>query len=94
MISYQKNIEASELNMLRKTMGLAMPLKLAMERKSVSKIGHLPCISGGGNAMLEALTGQDSIMGFDDMFGKLENFETLPDTPFCVVDKFLDDNKI
>jgi hypothetical protein len=30
---YRKNVEAAELDMLRKTMGSAMPLKLAMERK-------------------------------------------------------------
>merc|ERR1712105_219660 len=40
--SYKKNVEAAELNMLRKTMGAAMPLKLAMERKAASKVGHLP----------------------------------------------------
>ena len=36
--SYKKNVEAAELNMLRKTMGAAMPLKLAMERKAASKV--------------------------------------------------------
>ena len=30
---YHKNIEQSELHMLRRTMGMAMPLKLAMEKK-------------------------------------------------------------
>ena len=36
--SYKKNVEAAELNMLRKTMGAAMPLKLSMERKAASKV--------------------------------------------------------
>ena len=36
--AYKKNVEAAELNMLRKTMGAAMPLKLSMERKAASKV--------------------------------------------------------
>ena len=36
--SYKKNVEAAELNMLRKTMGAAMPLKLSMERKAAAKV--------------------------------------------------------
>ena len=51
--------------MLRKTTGLSMTLKLSMERKAASS-----------KASLEALTGQDIVMGFNDMFGKLENFKS------------------
>ena len=42
--AYKKNVEAAELNMLRKTMGAAMPLKLSMERKAASKViaGSIP----------------------------------------------------
>ena len=36
---YNKNVEAAELDMLRKTMGSAMPLKLAMERKVDHSLG-------------------------------------------------------
>ena len=39
--AYKKNVEAAELNMLRKTMGAAMPLKLSMERKAASKVVSL-----------------------------------------------------
>ena len=59
--SYRANVEAAELNMLRKTMGAAMPLKLSMERKAAGRVGHLPCLSAGrSKASLEALTGQMS----------------------------------
>ena len=35
-------------------MGAAMPLKLAMERKAASRVGHLPCLSvGRSRASLE-----------------------------------------
>ena len=46
---YNKNIEESEYQMLRRTMGLAMPLKLAMEKRAASKVGHLPCVSVRSN---------------------------------------------
>jgi hypothetical protein len=58
--------------MLRKTMRMSMPRKLSVERKAASRVGHLPCLSV---ASLDALTGQDMVMGCDDMFGKMENFE-------------------
>ena len=90
--SYKTNVEAAELNMLRKTMGAAMPLKLAMERKAAGRVGHLPCLSAGrSKASLEALTGADSCIGFDDMFGQPENFEMLPALPFNAIQKALDE---
>ena len=45
-------------------------------------------------ASLEALTGQDMVIGFDDMFGKVENFENMTDCPFNVMQKYLDENKM
>jgi len=90
--AYKTNVEAAELNMLRKTMGAAMPLKLAMERKAVSRVGHLPCLSAGKSlASLEALTGADSNIGFEDIYGKPEDFEMLPPLPFNAIQKALDD---
>ena len=97
--------------MLRRTMGMAMPLKLAMEKKviylqfdtrtsdhdrvqAVSRVGHLPCLSVASKASLEALTGADCNIGFDDVFGKMENFEAMTDSPFNVVNKYLDENRI
>ena len=87
-------MEAAELRMLRRTQGQAMALKLAMERKAASKVGHLPCISVANKASLDALTGDDFAIGFDDMFGKMENFENMTDSPFNVVGKHLDENRL
>ena len=42
-------------------------------------------------ASLEALTGADMAIGFDDMFGKEEDFELLPALPFNAVQKALDE---
>ena len=45
-------------------------------------------------ASLDALTGADNNIGFDDQFGKMENFEMMTDSPFNVVNKYLDENRI
>ena len=87
-------MEAAELRMLRRTQGQAMALKLAMERKAASKVGHLPCLSLASRASLDALTGADGNIGFDDIFGQRENFENLTDSPFNVVGKYLDENRL
>merc|ERR1711879_11638 len=91
---YHKNVEQSELHMLRRTIGMATPMRLVMEKKAASKVGHLPCISVRSQASLDALTGADSNIGFDDMFGKMENFEMMTDSPFNMVNKHLEDNRI
>lgn len=62
--------------------------------QAVSRVGHLPCLSVASKASLEALTGADCNIGFDDVFGKMENFEAMTDSPFNVVNKYLDENRI
>ena len=58
--------------------------------QAASRVGHLPCLSVASKASLEALTGQDMVMGFDDMFGKVENYESMTDTPFNDMQKYLE----
>ena len=91
---YKENWEQAEINMLRKTMGMAMPMKLSMEKKAAGRVVHLPCLSVASQASLEALTGADMVMGFDDLYGKMEFFENMTDSPFNVVNKYLDENKM
>ena len=93
---YKENWGQAELNMLRKTMGMSMQLKLSIERKAASRVGHLACLSVASmsKASLEALTGQDMVRGIDDMFVKVENFENMTDSPFNVMQKYLDENKM
>lgn len=42
---YDGNVLRSELKLAREIQGLHAPIRLMMEHKSVSKVGHLPCIS-------------------------------------------------
>ena len=37
-------------------------------------------------ASLEALLGTDQSIGFDDIMGQPENFESIPQLPFNVID--------
>ena len=55
---------------------------------------HLACLSVARKASLEGPTGQDIVMGFEDMFGKVENYASQTDTPFIVIQKYLDEPKI
>ena len=34
------------------------------------------------------------VMGISDMFGEVENFEKMTDSPFNVMPKYLDENKM
>ena len=45
-------------------------------------------------ASLKELTGQDMVRGIDDMFVKVEIFENMTDSPFNVMQKYLDENKM
>merc|ERR1712059_246390 len=78
--NYKKNVLDAEMAMLR----------MSMERKAVSRSGHLPCLSVSSNASLEALTGEDTMIGFDSMFGKTEDWEGMPALPFNSIQKALD----
>lgn len=87
-LNYHKNKEEAEMDMLRRSFGLAFPLKLQMERKAATKVGHLPCITTTCRPSLDALLGSDATIGFDDTLGQPEDFESLPALPFNIIDKY------
>eukprot|EP00088_Acartia_fossae_P050674 TRINITY_DN567_c0_g1_i4.p1 TRINITY_DN567_c0_g1~~TRINITY_DN567_c0_g1_i4.p1 ORF type:complete len:133 (+),score=40.12 TRINITY_DN567_c0_g1_i4:61-459(+) len=85
--NYHMNKDHSEMDMLRRTFGVGFPLKLQMERKAASQVGHLPCITTASRASLDALVGTDATIGFDDVMGKPENFESMTALPFNMIEK-------
>jgi len=87
--NYIKNKEEAEMEMLRRSFGLAFPLKLQMERKAAKKVGHLPCITTACRPSLDALMGSESSIGFDDVMGRPEDFESLPALPFNIIENHL-----
>ena len=52
-------------------------LKIQMEKRLVSGNGHLPCITTRSNFARDILEDNDSIISFNDVLGKPENFEGL-----------------
>ena len=65
--SYKHRMDQMHLSLLRKTQGLAAPLKLSMERKAASQIGRHRFLPSS-NFMLEVLEGRDGDIGFEDLF--------------------------
>jgi proteasome maturation protein len=75
------------LQMLRQREGLAAPLKLTMELKAVSQIGHLPFLPTH-NASRDVLLGLDEAIGFNDFLGTQE-FSEVMRQPHAVMEKAL-----
>nr|CAG4644466.1 EOG090X0J8E [Lepidurus arcticus] len=56
----------ADFTMLKNIQGIHAPLRLHMEQRAVSRIGHLPFLPRH-NALLDALTGNDLNIDFDDV---------------------------
>merc|ERR1711980_38186 len=65
-----------ELGMLKKLQGIHAPLRLHMEKMAVKDIGHLPCLHRH-NALLDALTGNDMTMEFEDFLNCPQDAEVM-----------------
>jgi len=66
--TFRLNQQQLEFAMARRVQGIHAPLRLQMERKIVSKTGHLPFLPRH-NASLNVLTGRDEMIDFDDYLG-------------------------
>lgn len=75
------------MQVLRNTQGLHAPLRIAMELKSASKVGHLPFLKSS-NIMMESLTGRDLEIMPEDLFNTGE-FSEVAGMPHAVVEKSL-----
>nr|CAG4638860.1 EOG090X0J8E [Cyclestheria hislopi] len=71
----------------RSNQGLHAPLRLMMERNAVKDIGHLPCLHRH-NALLDALTGRDVDLEFEDVLNDAQNSEYMSQ-PHVMVEKYL-----
>ncbi|XP_015781527.1 proteasome maturation protein [Tetranychus urticae] len=86
--SYEKNREQLSYSILQSNQGVQAPLKLMMERKAASQVGHLPFLSSS-NAMLETLKGQDMNFGPEDMYNEFLSDKELMGTPHLVMERHL-----
>lgn len=74
--NYAQQRLAQEMLSLRKTQGLHAPLKLKMEQKIVQQINRGPSLRSS-NALLDALTGKDEEIGFEDFLNAPEDQEVV-----------------
>merc|ERR1712110_192925 len=70
--NFHKNREMAQLQKLQ---GIHAPIRLQMEKKLVSKGGHLACITTRSNVSADILNGTDGSIGFEDFLGQPENYE-------------------
>jgi len=75
--SFSQKSEDAVMESLRMQQGFHAPLKIQMEKRLVSGNGHLPCITTRSNFARDILEDNDSIISFNDVLGKPENFEGL-----------------
>nr|CAG4643634.1 EOG090X0J8E [Ilyocryptus agilis] len=87
LLQHAKKEEEVNLKMLMKLQGLHMPLRLHMEKVAVKDIGHLPCLHRH-NALLDALTGRDSTIDFEDFLNDPRDTEA-KGQPHLVIEKHL-----
>ncbi|CAB3228423.1 unnamed protein product [Arctia plantaginis] len=85
--NYHLNQEKMNMAMLRNIQGLHAPLKLSMEMKFTSKIGHLPFLQRS-NFQHDVLTGKHLDIGFEDILSTPEYCE-VAGQPHAVVERSL-----
>ncbi|CAG9091338.1 unnamed protein product [Plutella xylostella] len=85
--NYHLNVDKMNLAMLRNVQGLHAPMRLQMERKFASKIGHLPFLPRS-NMQMEVLTGRHVEIGFEDILNVPE-FCEVSGQPHAMVERSL-----
>merc|ERR1712029_163979 len=73
--NFHKNREMAQMALLKKMQGIHAPIRLQMEKRLVSKAGHLACITTRSNVSADILNGNDGSIGFEDFLGQPENYE-------------------
>ncbi|XP_034825334.1 proteasome maturation protein [Maniola hyperantus] len=85
--NYHQNEENMNMSMLRNVQGCHAPMKLAMERKFASKVGHLPFLPSS-NLQHDVFTGRYLDIGFEDILNTPE-FCEISGQPHAVVERSL-----
>lgn len=85
--NFHLNQEKMNMAMLRNIQGLHAPLKLTMEMKFASKIGHLPFLQRS-NFQHDVLTGKHLDIGFEDILNTPELCE-VAGQPHAVIERSL-----
>ncbi|XP_049864988.1 proteasome maturation protein [Pectinophora gossypiella] len=85
--NYHMNEEKMNMAMLRNMQGLHAPLKLTMEKKFCSKVGHLPFLPSS-NFQMDVITGRNLDVGFEDILNT-PDFSEVAGQPHAVMERSL-----
>ncbi|XP_041973158.1 proteasome maturation protein [Aricia agestis] len=85
--NFHRNEEKMNMAMLRNIQGLHAPMRLAMERKFSSQVGHLPFLPSS-NLQHDVFTGRYLDIGFEDILNTPE-FCEVSGQPHAVMEKSL-----
>nr|CAG4649845.1 EOG090X0J8E [Scapholeberis mucronata]SVE94005.1 EOG090X0J8E [Scapholeberis mucronata] len=84
---HDKKKEDIDMRILRSMQGLHAPMRLQMEKQSLKNIGHLPCLHRH-NALLDALTGKDTTLDFEDFLNQPQYSEVMGQ-PHVMIERHL-----
>merc|ERR1711915_24335 len=87
--NFHKNREMAQMARLQKMQGIHAPIRIQMEKRLVSKSGHLPCITTRTNLSADILNGTDGSIAFEDFLGQPENYEGCMSTPHDMIEAAL-----
>nr|CAG4647563.1 EOG090X0J8E [Megafenestra aurita]SVE92775.1 EOG090X0J8E [Megafenestra aurita] len=87
LIKHAQKKEEIDMRMLRTMQGLHAPIRLHMEKLGVKDIGHLPCLHRH-NALLDALTGKDTTLDFEDFLNNPQDSEIMGQ-PHVMIERHL-----
>merc|ERR1712212_218501 len=87
--NFHKNREMAQMTQLQKMQGIHAPIRIRMEKRLVSKAGHLACITTRTNVSADILNGTDGSIAFEDFLGQPENYEGCMSTPHDVIEATL-----
>ena len=75
--NFHSNYDKAMNAQARQMQGFAAPLHFQIEKAAISKVGHLPCITQRSTLQIDILDGRDTIVNFDDIYGRPENCEQM-----------------
>ncbi|XP_040580027.1 proteasome maturation protein [Lepeophtheirus salmonis] len=86
---YEDNVLQGELDMITKTQGRAAALRIGMELKATSQVGHFPFMSNRNHFSRDVLLNRDSTISFKDVLGRPEHCERGINMPHACLEKQL-----
>nr|ACO15431.1 Proteasome maturation protein [Caligus clemensi] len=85
--NYDDNVLQGKLDMISRTAGRGAALRLGMELKTTSSVGHFPVFSNRNYFSRDVILNRDSTMSFKDVLGQPENSERGVTLPHAILEK-------